>query len=257
MFDLTGKTAIITGGNGGIGLAIAEALLAANCAVSIWGRNPEKTAQAVAHLRNKRGRVHSMVCDVTDAIAVGAAFTDTVAEFKRIDGCFINAGMGGGGRGSFLTRSFEEWKNMFDLNVDSAFHMLQLVARHMVANAEAGQPGGRLVISSSIAALFGAARNEHYGASKTALIGLSRALAVELARYGITVNAILPGYTETDMTGDLLANEKFQKAVMPRLPMRRFGKPEDFGGIAVYLMSDASSYHTADTFVIDGGYSAV
>jgi len=97
MFDLTGKTAIITGGNGGIGLAIAEALLAANCAVSIWGRNPGKTAQAADHLRGKGGRVHSMVCDVTDAAAVGVAFDATVAEFKRIDGCFINAGMGGGG----------------------------------------------------------------------------------------------------------------------------------------------------------------
>ena len=257
MFDLTGKTAIITGGNGGIGLAIAEALAGANCAVSIWGRNPDKTENAVARLQEKGARVHSCVCDVTDQTAVRTAFGETVAEFKRIDGCFINAGMGGGGRGSFLERSFEEWKKMFDLNVDSAFHMLQLAARHMVANAEAGNPGGRLVISSSIAALFGAARNEHYGASKTALVGLSRALAVELARYGITVNSILPGYTETDMTGELFANEKFTKAVMPRLPMRRFGTPEDFGGIAVYLMSDASSYHTADTFVIDGGYSAV
>lgn len=257
MFDLTGKTAVITGGNGGIGLAMAQALAAANCAVSIWGRNPEKTEKAAATLRAKNARVHHCVCDVTDQAAVSAAFEQTVAEFKRIDGCFINAGMGGGGRGSFLERSFEEWKDMFELNVDSAFHMLQLAARHMVANAEAGEPGGRLVISSSIAALFGAARNEHYGASKTALVGLSRALAVELARYGITVNAILPGYTETDMTGDLFANEKFQKAVMPRLPMRRFGKPEDFGAIAVYLMCDASSYHTADTFVIDGGYSAV
>jgi hypothetical protein len=258
MFDLTGKTAIITGGNGGIGLAMARALVDANCAVSVWGRNPAKTRHAVELLSERKGaRVHSRICDATDAAAVSAAFAATVAEFKRIDGCFINAGIGGGGRGSFLTRTFAEWKQMFDLNVDSAFHMLQLAAKHMVANAEAGTPGGRLVISSSIAALFGAARNEHYGASKTALVGLSRALAVELARYGITVNAVLPGYTETEMTGELFANEKFQNAVMPRMPMRRFGKPVDFGGIAVYLMSDASAYHTADTFVIDGGYSAV
>lgn len=255
MFDLTGKTAIITGGNGGIGLAFAKALADANCAVSIWGRNPEKTKKAVSTLRDQGARVHSIICDVTDQAAVTESFKKTLDEFERIDGCFINAGVGGGGRGSFLDRSFEEWKSMFELNVDSAFHMLQLVSRHMVANAEAGHSGGRLIVSSSIAALFGAARNEHYGASKTALIGLVRALAVELARYGITVNSILPGYTETDMTEDLLANEKFQNAVLPRLPMRRFGKPEDFGGIAVYLMSDASAYHTADSFVIDGGYS--
>ena len=256
IFDLTGKTAIITGGNGGIGLAIARALVDAGCAVSIWGRNPGKNQKATASLGTDTARIHSLVCDVTDRGAAEEAFTRTVEEFGRIDGCFINAGIGGGGRSSFLERPFEEWKSMFEINLDGAFHVLQLAARHMVANARAGSPGGRLIGTSSIGALFGAARNEHYGASKSGLVGLMRALAVELARYGITANAILPGYTDTDMTGELFANEKFQNAVMPRLPMRRFGKPEDFGGIAVYLMSDASAYHTADSFVIDGGYSA-
>ena len=257
IFDLTGKSAIITGGNGGIGLAMARALADANCAVSIWGRNPGKTAKAAASLREgAMAPVHSLSCDVTDRDAVEQAFSSTVTEFGRIDGCFINAGIGGGGRSSFLVRPFEEWKSMFEINLDGAFHVLQLAARHMVDNAKAGKPGGRLVATSSIGALFGAARNEHYGASKSGLVGLMRALAVELARYGITANAILPGYTITDMTEDLMANEKFQGAVMPRLPMRRFGQAEDFGGIAVYLMSDASGYHTADSFVIDGGYTA-
>lgn len=257
LFDLTGKTAVVTGGNGGIGLAMARALADANCALSIWGRNPEKTEKAVASLRDGASApVHSISCDVTDRDAVEQAFTGTVEEFGRIDGCFINAGIGGGGRSSFLVRPFEEWKSMFEINLDGAFHVLQLAARHMVENAKAGKPGGRLVATSSIGALFGAARNEHYGASKAGLVGLMRALAVELARYGITANSILPGYTITEMTEELMANEKFQNAVMPRLPMRRFGQAGDFGGIAVYLMSDASSYHTADSFVIDGGYTA-
>jgi NAD(P)-dependent dehydrogenase (short-subunit alcohol dehydrogenase family) len=256
IFDLTGKAAVITGGNGGIGLAIAMALVDANCAVSIWGRNPDKTEEAAILLRSRGGNVQGLNCDVTDRDAVVNGFAQAINEFGRINGCFVNAGMGGGGRGSFLDRSFEEWKAMFQVNLDAAFYVLQTAARHMVENADAGRPGGRLVATSSIGALFGVARNEHYGASKAGLNALIRALAVELARYGITANAILPGYSETEMTQDLFQNEKFVQAVIPRIPMRRFGRADDFGGIAVYLMSDASAYHTADTFVIDGGYCA-
>ena len=113
---------------------------------------------------------------------------------------------------------------------------------------------GRLVATSSLASLFGTARNEHYAATKAAINALCRALAVELARHGVTANAILPGWIKSDMTAGIMANEKFVANVMPRIPVRRFGEPEDFGGIAVYLMSKASSYHTADCFVIDGGY---
>jgi NAD(P)-dependent dehydrogenase (short-subunit alcohol dehydrogenase family) len=103
---------------------------------------------------------------------------------------------------------------------------------------------------------IGTARNEHYAATKAAINALVRALAVELARQGVTANAILPGWIKSDMTANIMANEKFVANVMPRIPMRRFGEPSDFGGIAVYLMSKASSYHTADCFVIDGGYTA-
>jgi hypothetical protein len=255
-FDLSGKSAIITGGNGGIGLAMATALVDAGCAVSIWGRNPDKNAGAGALLKGRGGNAQVLTCDVTDRAAVETCFARALEAFGRIDGCFVNAGVGGGGRGSFLERTVEEWRAMFAVNLDAAFHVLQLAARHMVANAEAGRPGGRLVATSSIGALFGVARNEHYGASKAALNALVRALAVELARYGITANAILPGYAETDMTRGLFGNERFMEAVMPRIPIRRLGTAGDFGGIAVYLMSDASAYHTADCFVIDGGYSA-
>jgi NAD(P)-dependent dehydrogenase (short-subunit alcohol dehydrogenase family) len=256
MFDLSGKNAIITGGNGGIGLAMARALAEAGCTISIWGRNPEKTAAAAHSIGTNDAPVHHQSCDLTDFAATTQAFNQTVAKLGRIDGCFINAGIGGGGRGSFLKRGFAEWQDMFKINVDSAFHLFQLTARHMVDNPRNGSTGGRLVATSSIGTLFGVGRNEHYGASKLALNGLVRALAVELGRYGITANAILPGYSETEMTKDLFANEQFSQAVIPRIPLRRYGKPEDFGGIAVYLQSDASAYHTADCIVIDGGYSA-
>jgi NAD(P)-dependent dehydrogenase (short-subunit alcohol dehydrogenase family) len=124
-----------------------------------------------------------------------------------------------------------------------------------VERAGRGDAFGRLVVTSSLASVFGTARNEHYAAGKAALNALTRALAVELARYGITANAILPGWIKSEMTQGIMGNDKFVGAVMPRIPMRRFGDPQDFGGIAVYLMSAASAYHTGDLFMIDGGYA--
>jgi NAD(P)-dependent dehydrogenase (short-subunit alcohol dehydrogenase family) len=255
-FDLTGRVAIITGGNSGIGLGMADALARAGCAISIWGRNPEKNARASARLRAHGGAVDTRLCDVSDRKAVEASFAATLAEFGRIDACFANAGIGGGGRKSFVDRSEEEWRRMFAVNLDSVFHLFQFAARHMMDRAASGDAFGRLVATSSTASLFGTARNEHYAATKAAMNALVRALAVELARYGITANAILPGWIRSEMTAEIMTNEKFVSNVMPRIPMRRFGEPEDFGGIAVYLTSKASSYHTAECFVVDGGYSA-
>lgn len=255
-FDLSGKSAVVTGGNGGIGLAIARALVSAGCGVSIWGRNPNKTERATQKLRSLGGKVHSAICDVTDRGAVEHAFEKAVEQFGVINGCFANAGIGGGGRGSFLNRSLGDWKNMLEVNLDSAFLVLQVAAQHLVEKSNPQKYQGRLVAVSSVASLFGYARNEHYGASKAAVNGLIKALGVELGRYRITANAILPGFSETEMTEELMEDDQFNKAVMPRIPLRRYGRPDDFGGIAVYLMSDASQYHTADCFVIDGGFTA-
>jgi NAD(P)-dependent dehydrogenase (short-subunit alcohol dehydrogenase family) len=255
-FDLSAKVAVITGGNGGIGLGMAEALARAGCTVSIWGRDADKNRRAMARLTAAGSRVESRICDVTDRAAIEAAFAATVATFGRVDGCFANAGIGGGGRRAFTERTVDEWDRMFATNLDGVFHVFQVAARHMVKRAEHGDAFGRLVATSSLAAIFGTARNEHYAATKAAINALVRALAVELARYAITANAILPGWIRSDMTEGIMANEKFVANVLPRVPMRRFGEPADFAGIAVYLMSAASSYHTADTFVIDGGYAA-
>jgi NAD(P)-dependent dehydrogenase (short-subunit alcohol dehydrogenase family) len=256
IFDLSGRVAVITGGNGGIGLGIAQALAAAGCNVSIWGRNAEKNKTAAATMADAVGKVDARVCDVTDVASVKSAMAATLQRFGRVDGCFANAGIGGGARHAFIDRTEEQWRSMFATNLDGVFHVFQVAARHMTERATSGDKFGRLVATSSLAALFGTARNEHYAATKAAINALVRALAVELARQGVTSNAILPGWIKSDMTARVLADDKFVGAVMPRIPMRRFGEPSDFGGIAVYLMSQASSYHTADCFVIDGGYTA-
>ena len=256
IFDLSGRVAVITGGNGGIGLGMAQALASSGCNVSIWSRNAEKNKAAAVTMAKCPGEVDTHVCDVTDPASVAEAMKATLHKFGRIDGCFANAGIGGGGRKPFIERTEDEWRRMFATNLDGVFHVFQAGARHMTERAQAGDPFGRLVATSSLASLFGAARSEHYAGTKAAINALCRALAVELARYGVTANAILPGWIRSDMTARFMADEKFVGAVMPRIPVRRFGEPSDFGGIAVYLMSKASSYHTADCFVIDGGYKA-
>src|ERR1700687_2967800 len=256
IFDLSGRVAIITGGNGGIGLGIAQALAAAGCNVSIWGRNADKNKNAAATMAGCAGKVDTHICDVSDPASVKAAMAATLERFSRVDGCFANAGIGGGGRHAFIHRTEEQWRKMFATNLDGGFPVFHAPARHMTDRPIAGALFGPLVAPSSLASIFGTARNEHYAATKAAINALVRALAVELARQGVTSNAILPGWIKSDMTAGVMANEKFVANVMPRIPMRRFGEPSDFGGIAVYLMSKASSYHTADCFVIDGGYTA-
>jgi NAD(P)-dependent dehydrogenase (short-subunit alcohol dehydrogenase family) len=255
LFDLTGRVVVITGGNGGIGLGMAKGLVDAGASVSLWGRNADKNALAAKSLAGAKGRIDTQLCDVSKRASVDDAFGKTLAALGRVDGCIANAGIGGGGRRAFVDRTDEEWRTMFGTNLDGVFHVFQAAARHMTERAAKGDAFGRLVATSSLASISGTPRNEHYAATKAAINALCRALAVELARYGVTANAILPGWTRSDMTEGLMGNPKFVENVMPRIPVRRWGEPEDFEGIAVYLMSKASSYHTADTFLIDGGYA--
>ena len=256
LFDCTGKVTMVTGGNGGIGLGYAQGLASAGCTVSIWGRNEKKNVAALETITSAGGKGEARVCDVGHPQAVKDAMAQVVAKYGRVDGCFANAGIGGGGRRAFIDRTEEEWRRMFATNLDGVFHVFQAAARHMTERAAKGDKFGRLVATSSMASLFGTAQNEHYAATKSAINALIRALGVEQARYGITANAILPGWIKSEMTAGIMANDKFVANVMPRIPVRRFGEPTDFGGIAVYIMSKASSYHTADCFVIDGGYTA-
>lgn len=253
-FDLSGRVVVVTGGNGGLGLGMADTLAELGAKVAIWGRNPDKNATALDRINRHGGDHIALACDVCNWDQIDAAMAQTLDHYGRVDGMFANAGVGGGPK-PFTERSAQEWRDLMAANLDGVVRSFQVAAKHMIERGANGDAFGRLVCTSSVASIDGAAFNEHYGASKGALNSLVRATAVELARHGITVNAILPGYAESDMTAGLMDNEKFVRNVMPRIPVRRFGTPQDFGGIASYLMSDLSAYHTGQCFVIDGGYT--
>ncbi len=253
-FNLSGRMAIVTGGNGGIGYGMASALLASGASVAIWGSNAGKTQHAKEQLANECGdasRVHAFACDVGDEAQVDATFAQSVVALGgRVDACFANAGVSSKGT-KIEDMSLDEFRRVQRVNVEGVFLTFRAAARQMIAQGQ----GGSLVATASTAAVEGAARNSHYGASKGAVTSMVRALAVELARHSIRVNSILPGWIETDMTSKSVGNPKFAEAVLPRIPARRWGKIEDFGGIAVYLASEASSYATGEQFLIDGGYT--
>lgn len=253
-FDLTGKVALVTGGNGGIGLGMAEALAQAGADVAIWGTNAEKNRAAEAALRVHGRRVLAQAVDVSDERQVVEAMVATVTKLGRVDAVIANAGIGSPSR-SFLDITIEQYRKVVAVNQEGAFFTLREGARHMRERAANGDAGGSLAVVASLAAIEGAARNQHYAATKGAVISMMRAIAVEFARDGIRANAILPGWIATDMTAMAQASPAFTEKVIPRVPMRRWGQPTDFGGIAVYLASDASAYHSGDTFVIDGGYA--
>jgi NAD(P)-dependent dehydrogenase (short-subunit alcohol dehydrogenase family) len=252
-FDLSGKAALITGANGGIGLGMAEGLAAAGAKVAIWGQNPEKNATAETALKAYGGEVLVQKVDVNDEAAVVAGVAEVIKRFGRLDFCAANAGVGGGA--PFAEMTTENWRRVTTVNLDAVFWTFREAAKHMIERAQAGDPGGSLLVTSSTSAIHGAPRNQAYASTKGAVLSMVRGLAVEYARYGIRANSILPGWIRSDMTAAAQKWDKFNDQVIGRVPMRRWGDPEDFSGIAVYLASDASKFHTGDSFVIDGGYT--
>lgn len=247
LFDLTGHVAVVTGGNAGLGLGMARGLAGAGAAVAVWGRKAERNADAVAELEELGADAAGFTCDVMDPAAVNAAMEATLSRFGRIDSCFANAG-GSGVRKPFLQLEPEDWTYTQRLNVDSVVATFRAAARAMAGQ----ESGGKLVVTSSIAALLGVPGGG-YSATKASVSGLVRALAVELAPAGIRVNAILPGFIETEMSTQ--TPQAFQDACLRRTPSGKLGTIADMAGIAVFLASPASNLVTGQSIVIDGGQS--
>ena len=247
--DLSRQVAVVTGGNGGIGIGFAVGCARAGASVAIWARNAEKSQAAIEVIARHGVEAISVHCDVSDEASVASAAAETVERLGRIDICVANAGTTGIGQLQEL--SLEEWRRVMSVNLDGAFLTMRDCARQMIDQGE----GGAIVAISSVSAVHGAAANPHYGASKTALLGLVRAAAVGLARHKIRVNAVLPGWTITDLASGGYNNDRFREVTTQRTPIRRWATPEDYEELAAYLCDKSVQWHTGDQIVADGGYS--
>lgn len=250
---LSGLTAVVTGGNGGIGLGLAEGLLRAGASVAVWGRNAAKNA-AAATLLAQLGDVIAVACDVTDEADVAAAMATTIERFGQVDSMFANAGIPGTSV-SFTDLTLDEWRSVFAMNVEGVFLCFRETARHLIARDSPGS----LVGVSSIAAEYGVPRKAHYGASKLTVISIVRSVAVELASHRIRCNALSPGWVATDLVLDGFDNagkpDRFSQAVVGRTPVRRWGDAADMAAAAVFLARPDLPFHTGDVLTVDGGYT--
>lgn len=255
LFSLEGKVALVTGGNRGIGLGMAEALGQAGADLVIWGSNPRRNAEAAEQLSALPVRVLTQAVDVSNEAAVVEAMATAVAHMGRIDSVFANAGVGGDPE-PFAEATTANMRSILAVNLDGAFWTLREACKSMVARARAGDAGGSLVGIASLGAFRGMPRAEAYSMSKGAICALMRSLAVEHGRYGIRANTIAPGFIATELNPDL-DSERPKAMFLSRIPAKRWGEASDFAGAAVYLASNASAYHTGDCLLIDGGYAAV
>ena len=249
-FDLSGKVAIVTGGNGGIGLGIAEALAQAGAAVSIAGRNTEKNAAALARLQALGRQAMSLIVDVTDPAQVRRMVDDTVAQLGAVDILVANAGTNV--RKLPHEYSLEEWHHVIDTNLTSVFTCCQAVHPRMVERG-----GGKIITIGSMTSIFGFDVAPVYASTKGAVVQLTRSLASAWARDNIQANCILPGWINSDLTrGARQRLPELHDNVLSRTPARRWGEPEDLGGAAVFLASSASDFVTGTALPVDGGFSS-
>jgi len=249
VFDLKGRVAIVTGGNGGIGLGMARGLAAAGASLVVAGRNADKSHAAVRELGKLGADAMAAMVDVTDEAAVDRLVTATRERFGRIDILINNAGTNI--RKSLHEYSLEEWHRVMNTNLTSAFLCSRAVYPAMKA---AG--GGKVINIGSMMSIFGASFSPAYGASKGGIVQLTKSAAIAWAPDNIQVNAVLPGWIDTELTqGARREVPWLHESVLKRTPARRWGTIEDMSGVAVFLASSASDFVTGTFIPVDGGYS--
>ncbi|MFQ5959068.1 MAG: SDR family oxidoreductase [Alphaproteobacteria bacterium] len=245
-FSLDDKIVLVTGASRGLGWETARAMAAAGARVVLNGRDPERLKARAAELERAGFEASIAPFDVSDHAAASAAFEEVKGRFGGLDVLVSNAGVVH--RGSLDSLSLDDWQRVLDVDLTACFVLAREAARLMVARGS-----GRIIMMSSIMALIARPNIPAYVAAKGGLAALTRALAAELGPQGITCNAIAPGYITTEMTAELAANPEFDAFLKTHTPLRRWGRPEEIGSVAVFLASDAASYVNGHTLVVDGG----
>ena len=251
LFDLTGRVAIVTGGNGGIGLGMARGMAAAGASIVVAARNREKSLRSVADLEGLGARAAAIEVDVSDEASVNALVTEAAGRFGRLDVLVNNAGTNVRKRPEEM--SLDEWRLVIETNLTSAFMLSKAVYPHMQASG-----GGKIINIGSMMSIFGTAFTPAYASSKGGIVQLTKSLAAAWARDNIQVNAVLPGWIDTDLT--TAAREQvpgLHEWVLARIPEGRWGTGDDLAGIAVFLASAASDYVTGTAIPVDGGYASL
>jgi NAD(P)-dependent dehydrogenase (short-subunit alcohol dehydrogenase family) len=247
--SLEGKVAIVTGASRGLGKTMALALARAGTDVVTAARTPEAIDEAASAIRALGRRSLAIPTDVSNYGAVEQMVSRTIAEFGKIDILVNNSGIAIDK--PLLETTEEEWRRVLDVNLNAMFFCAKLAGGHMVA-----QRKGKIINVASIAGLAGVSNLGSYCVSKGGVVQLTRVLALEWARYNVNVNAIAPGYFMTEMNEQARKDEKKAEALLRRIPLRRFARPEELDFLVVYLASDASDFMTGETIVIDGGQLA-
>jgi 2-dehydro-3-deoxy-D-gluconate 5-dehydrogenase len=249
-FDLKGRVAVVTGGNGGIGLGMARGLASAGAAVVVAGRNREKSGRAVDELRSLGAEAVAIEVDVADEASVNGLIRKAVEQWGRLDVLINNAGINIRKQPEELTLG--EWRQVLDTNLTSAF--LSSRAAHPIMKA---QGGGKIINIGSMMSIFGASFAPAYAASKGGIVQFTKALAAAWARHHIQVNAVLPGWIDTELTIEARRQVTgLHERVLARTPAGRWGVKDDMAGIAVFLASPASDFVTGTAIPVDGGYSS-
>jgi len=249
MFDLTGRVALVTGGNGGIGLGMATGLAKAGATVMIAGRNGAKNEAAVAGLRALGAKAESIAVDVTDPASITAMVEETAKRLGRLDILVNNAGTNIRNRPE--TYKLEDWHTIINTNLTSGMLASQAAYPYLKAHG-----CGRVINNGSMLSIFGLPLHVAYGASKGGVVQMTKSTAVAWAADGITVNVILPGWIDTDLTRKARQDMAgLNDNVLARTPSKRWGEPGDFEGVAAFLASDAAAFITGVAIPVDGGYS--